>query len=556
MIKFGDVPYTRLNMEKFEKKFHEQLDEFKNAESFGEAYYALIALDKLRDEFSTLAVICEARNTMNVNDEYYRKETEFFDRVKPKYEGLENDMNEALLTSPYRDELKKYIGEEPFALAALHKEAFSPEILEDLMKENELSSHYSELLANLTATTEDGEVPLSKIGSHMGSEDREERSKYAEISEKAYAKISDDLDKLYDDLVKVRVNIANKLGKNSFTDVGYCRMGRTSYGRKEVKIFRDGVKEKLVPIANQLFEKQRKALGYTILYNYDEDICEFGKKPEPTKNVLEDFRDVYKELSPETHVYYEDLLECEIYHLETRQGKIVGAYSNHVALYHMPFIFETYNASSGALKTFAHETGHGFHSYCKRGEPLSFAGACSSDLAEIHSMGMEFLVWPYLKHVLPEEDIPAYKYLHMKHALSFIPYGCAADEFQEMIYDHPEMTPEERRKLWKKLEREYTPWRHFETDTFFGKGRMWQRQTHIYRWPFYYIDYVLAQVCALELHVMDEESHEKAWECYKNIIKLSGTKGFNDVVTSAGLPSPFEEGVIEELAKKVAYSIV
>ena len=118
------------------------------------------------------------------------------------------------------------------------------------------------------------------------------------------------------------------------------------------------------------------------------------------------------------------------------------------------------------------------------------------------------------------------------------------------------MTSEERRELWKKLEREYTPWRHFETDTFLGEGRMWQRQTHIYRWPFYYIDYVLAQVCALELHVMDEENHEKAWECYKNIIKLSGTKGFNDVVTSAGLPSPFEEDVIEELAKKVAGSIV
>ena len=241
MIKFSDVPYTRLNMEKFEKKFHEQLDEFKNAGSFGEAYYALIALDKLRDEFSTLAVICEARNTMNVNDEYYRKETEFFDKAKPKYEGLENEMNEALLTSPYRKELERYIGEEPFALAALHKEAFSTEILEDLMKENSLSSHYSELLANLTAVTEEGEVPLSKIGPHMGSEDREERSKYAEISERAYAKIRNDLDELYDELVKVRVNIADKLGKKSFTDVGYCRLGRTSYGRIELKTVGDGL---------------------------------------------------------------------------------------------------------------------------------------------------------------------------------------------------------------------------------------------------------------------------------------------------------------------------
>lgn len=555
MIKFGDVPYTRLNMEKFKERFHRQLDEFKKAESFGEAYYALIAVDKLRDEFTTLSVICEARNTMNVNDEFYRKETEFFDQVKPQYEALENALNEALLESSYREELKNYLGEEPFALAALHKEAFSPEIMEDLRKENELSSHYSELLANLTATTEEGEVPLSQIGAHIGSEDRNERSKYAEISEKAYAKIGEELDTLYDELVKVRANIANKLGKKSFTDVGYCRMGRTSYGREEVKVFRDGVKEKLVPIANQLFEKQRDVLGYDVLYHYDEDIVEFGKKPEPTKNILEDFRNVYKELSPETQVYYEDLLESEFYDLETRPGKIVGAYSNHAAIYNMPFIFETYNASSGALKTFAHETGHGFHSYSKRGEPMSFAGACSSDLAEIHSMGMEFLVWPYLHYVLPEEDIAGYKYLHIKHALSFIPYGCAIDEFQETVYDHPDMSPEERKALWKKLESEYTPWRHYETNTFLGQGRMWQKQTHVYRWPFYYIDYVLAQVCALELHVLDKEDHKTAWKCYKDILKYSGRKGFTDTVISAGLPSPFETGVIEKLAEKVSDSI-
>ena len=146
-------------------------------------------------------------------------------------------------------------------------------------------------------------------------------------------------------------------------------------------------------------------------------------------------------------------MESEFYDLETRPGKIVGAYSNHAAIYNMPFIFETYNASSGALKTFAHETGHGFHSYSKRGEPLSFAGACSSDLAEIHSMGMEFLVLRYLNHVLPEEDIAGYKSLHIKHALSFIPYGCAIDEFQETVYDHPDMSPEERKALWKKLEK-------------------------------------------------------------------------------------------------------
>lgn len=556
MIKFQDVPYVRLDMDQYEEKFRKQLDEIRDAKSFGAAYYALLALDRMREEFGTLAVVCEARNTMDVNDEFYRKETEFFDHVKPRYEALENEMNEVLLSSPYQKELEKHLGTEPFRLAALKKESFSPEIMEDLAKENELSSRYSEMIANLTAETEEGTVPLSKIGPHLGSKDRSERSKYAAIWEKAYASVGKELDELFDQLVKVRAKIAEKLGKTSFTEVGYCRMGRTSYTKKEIASFREEVKKKIVPVANMLFEKQKEDLGIDVLYHYDEDIFAGGKKPEPTKEILEDFRKVYKELSPETHIYYEDLLECEFFDLAVRPGKIMGAYSNYVAAYHMPFIFETYNATEGALKTFAHETGHGFHSYIKRGEPFSFAGGCSSDLAEIHSMGMEFLVWPYLHYVLPEEDLSSYKYIHLKNALSFIPYGCAIDEFQETIYDHPEFTPEDRKALWKNLEKEYLPWKHYETEIFLGQGRAWQRQTHVYRWPFYYIDYVLAQVCALELHFMDEEDHDQAWNCYKNILKYSGQMGFKDTVEAAGLPSPFEKGVIGKLADSVAKSIL
>lgn len=555
MVTFDKVPYFRLNMDDFERKYEEQLQRFENASCYEEAFYELVALDHIRDEFGSLAVICEARNTMNVNDEFYKKETEFFDAVKPRYEALESKLYKALVNTPYKEELKTYMGEEPFQLAIVKEGAFSPEILEDLSEENELSSRYSELIANLKAKTEEGEVPLSKVGAHMGSKDRAERSKYAAIMEEAYAGIADELDELYDKLVKIRARIAEKLGKKSFTEVGYCRMGRTSYTREDIATFRTQVKEKLVPVANKFFEEQREKLGVETLYFYDEDIYTDGKMPEPTKNVLEDFREVYKQLSPETHVYYEELLQSEFYDLETRQGKIMGAYSNYVPTFHMPFIFETYNATTGALKTYAHETGHGFHSYTKRGEALSFAGGCGSDLAEIHSMAMEFLVWPYLDCVLPEEDIQPYKYWQIKNALAFIPYGCAADEFQETIYDNPNMTKEERLATWRRLEQEYLPWKHYETDIFWGQGRMWQRQTHIYRWPFYYIDYVLAQVCALQIHFMDEKDHDEAWKCYRNILKYSGSLGFKETITEAGLESPFKVGVIEALAKDVEDSI-
>ena len=196
--------------------------------------------------------------------------------------------------------------------------------MEELKQENELSSKYSEMIANLKAETEEGVVPLSKIGTHMGSEDRNERAKYAAIWEKSFASAGEELDDLYDRLVKVRDRIAKKLGKKSFTEVGYCRMGRTSYTRKDIVSFREEVKKNLVPVAQRLFEKQRQALGVEVLYHYDEDIFAGGKKPQPTQNILEDFQKVYQELSPETRVYYEELLKCEFFDLSMRPGKIMG----------------------------------------------------------------------------------------------------------------------------------------------------------------------------------------------------------------------------------------
>lgn len=550
MIKFKDIPFLRLDMDAYERHFEEQLGRFQQAKSFEEAFDAMLDLDTLMIKYQTMATICEIRNTMNVTDQFYKDEAAYCDQIRPRYNALENQLNKAMVQSPYRQQLESYIGAESFRTAELKQQCFSPDIVEDLLEENALSARYSELTATLTIETEEGKKPLASIGKKMGSEDRQERSKYNKIWEETWMTIAPELDAVYDGLVKVRARIARKLGKETYTDVGYCNMGRTSYGKEEIAAFRNAVKEKLVPVVSKLFAQQQQRLGVDTLYHYDEDFNFPGEKLDITDDVVNVFRTIYDEMSKETSVYYDEVCEGEYYDLEIRPGKINGAYSNLVGRYNMPFIFETYNGTFGALKTYAHETGHGFHSYLKRGEPLRFTADCGSDLAEIHSMAMEFLVWPWLHLCMPAEQVDKYKYQHLKTALAFIPYGCAVDEFQQTVYDHPGMTPQERRDLWKKLESEYLPFRRFENDLFFREGRWWQRQTHIYKWPFYYIDYVLAQTCALQVHFLSEEDRQQGWKCYKNILKNSGTYGFTETLHLAGLRSPFEPAVIEELAKK------
>ena len=462
MIKFQDIPFLRLDMETYKRHFEEELARFEEAKSLEEAYDALLDIDTLMVKYQTMATICEIRNTMDVTDPFYKEEAAYCDKIRPEYDALENRLNKAMVKSPYREELSYYTGKEAFLKAELKERCFSPDIVEDLREENRLSARYSEMTATLMADTEEGKVPLSSLGKHMGSENREERSKYSRIWEETWAGIGKELDEVYDGLVKVRARIAGKLGMESYTQIGYFSMGRTSYGKTEVKAFRNAVKEKLVPVVVKLFEDQKARLGVKTLFHYDEDFNFPGDKFTITDQVVDAFRRIYGEMSKETSVYYDELTRGEFYDLSIRPGKINGAYSNMVGRYNMPFIFETYNATFGALKTFAHETGHGFHSYLKRSEPFRFTENCGSDLAEIHSMSMEFLVWPYLDAAMPEDQIDKYKYQHLKTALAFIPYGCAVDEFQETVYDHPEMTPEERRELWKRLEGEYTPFQNLK----------------------------------------------------------------------------------------------
>ena len=550
MIKFKDIPFLRLDMEVYKRHFNEELDRLEQAKSLEEAYDAMLDIDTLMVKYQTMATICEIRNTMDVTDEFYKEEAAYCDKIRPEYDALENRLSHIMVKTPFREQLSYFTGKEAFLKAELKEQCFSPDIVEDLLEESRLSARYSEMTATLTVETKEGRVPLSSLSKRMGSEDREERSKYSKIWEETWNGIAEELDEVYDGLIKVRSRIAKKLGKESYTQIGYCNMGRTSYGKEEVTAFRNAVKEKLVPVVSRLFEEQKNRLGVEELYHYDEDFNFPGDKFTITDDVVGAFRHIYGNMSKETSVYYDDLTEGEYYDLELRPGKINGAYSNLVGRYNMPFIFETYNGTFGALKTFAHETGHGFHSYLKRSEAFRFTENCGSDLAEIHSMSMELLVWPYLDVTMPKEQIDKYKYQHLKTALAFIPYGCAVDEFQETVYDHPDMAPQERLELWKRLEEEYTPFRHYENDIFLSKGRFWQKQTHIYKWPFYYIDYVLAQTCALQVHFLSEEDREKGWKCYMDILKFSGKFGFTDTLHKAGLRSPFEPGVIDELAKK------
>lgn len=548
MIKFADFPYERPDLEDLSERLRLHTKKLGACTRPGEAFHELIETDFLEKQFMSYATISEAGATNNSYDAFYAKEERFFNAAKPRFELLIQERNKALAGLPFKNELRALLGDEFFDAARLRARTVSEDALELMEKENALSTEYSEIMSRLCVTENGERLTMPMLSRLMDSPEHEVRKKYARLSEQAMLSAADRLDSLYDELVSLRTAIAHKTGFDTYTDYCLARRARTSYGRAELAAFSGAVARDIVPVAEDLTKEQEKRLGHAVM-NYDEGTVFPGREACVTGEPLPAFRRIFGALSPETKVFFDELCEREFFDLALREGKTNGAYSNLMPLCSMPYIFETYNGTSGAVKTFAHECGHGLNSYLHRGEAVMGACDCTSDIAETHSMSMEFFVWRFIDEIIRPEDVPVYQYCHLKGALSFIPYGTAIDRFQTEVYDRPDMTPGERLELWRSLEKRYMPWRKYEEGLFYDQGRMWQRQIHVMKWPFYYIDYVLAQTCALQFFMLDRRDHQMAWNAYLRFIKDSGRYSFSEIIARAELRTPFDEGLTKDIAE-------
>ena len=170
--------------------------------------------------------------------------------------------------------------------------------------------------------------------------------------------------------------------------------------------------------------------------------------------------------------------------------------------------------------------------------------------AEIHSMAMEFLTAPW-HHLLFGRDTDKYALLHAEDSFVFLAYGCEVDEFQHIMYQNPDLTPDERNAEWLKLEKKYRPWIDFAGLPFYGRGAGWQRQLHIYECPFYYIDYCLSTMAALQFFLLSLDDHKDAWERYLRLVRRAGMASYTELLETAGLKVPFEEGSIKGIAQQM-----
>ncbi len=551
-MKFSEMPYERIDMDEVKKTYRDIIDRTKAAASGEEQFEIHREYYKFSDNIRTSMELAMIRHDIDTTDEFYEKESDFYDEVTPIISQYENEYGKVLYDSPYRDYLESKIGKVTFKNIEIANKAFDEKIIPLMQEENALSSRYSKLIATAKIPFEGEVYNLSLMRKFQTNPDREVRRKAWKAVSDYFLSVTDEIDEIYDKMVKNRTEQARQLGYENYVELGYYRMNRNCYDKAMVENFRKQVKEYFVPFANQLHEQRRARIGVEKLSYIDTDVYFTNGNPAPIgtpDEILAAGQKMYGELSPQTKEFFDFMMENELFDVLGRKTKRQGGYMTYIPNFKSPFIFANFNGTSGDVDVITHECGHAFQGYIVRDDEIREYADITMETAEIHSMSMEYFTYNWMELFFGDrkED---YLKMHLEDSSAFVPYGCMVDEFQHIVYEHPEMSPAERKAAWAKLEKVYRPHMDYEEDPFFGQGGFWQKQSHIFGSPFYYIDYCLASVCAMQFKAMMDEDFAKAWENYYKLCKLSARDFFTNVIREAGLKSPFEDGCIKELVDK------
>lgn len=552
-MKFNEYQYEHMDIDALKVQLQEIKEKLENASDYPAFLSAFKELDTLNRYVTTNSTLVEIRHTVDTRDEYYTKENDFLNEMLPVLQESIVACHKAVVASKFVEDLKKDVPETYFLMREMEEKAFDPVIIPDMQEENKLASAYQALIASAQIEFDGQTYTLAGLEVKTNDKDRDTRKRAMLAYWGWYDAHAKEIGDIYDQLVHVRDRMAKKMGYKNYIELGYYRMNRYDYNQEDVENYRKQVLEDVVPLDNELYARQQKRLGYDAFYAWDEKFEFLSGNPKPQydrEELVKRALKMYQELDSETGTFFEFMTSHDLLDLDSKPGKAAGGYCTFIPNYHSPYIFANFNQTSGDAEVLTHEAGHAFQVYSSQNiEPLDCVWP-TYESCEIHSMSMEFFTYPWM-HSFFEQDTDKYYFKHLSGTVKFLPYGVLVDHFQHEVYENPDMTPEERMAIWRKLEKMYLPHKNYEGIDVLERGGWWMRQLHIFMSPFYYIDYTLAQVCALQFWARIQKGDQQAFEDYKHICKIGGKYPFKQIVKEANLKVPFESGCLKDTVAEV-----
>lgn len=547
---FKDIKVEEFDLEKIKNQYEELTTRLVEAKLPEDAIQAVLDSFKVHDEVVSNYVITYIRHTIDMNDKEYERLAELADEAMPQIQDYSSSFDKAILSSRYLEAVGEKLGKHYIDQLRLSDKTFKPEIIADLQAESKLVAKYDKITSSAQIEYNGKHYTLAQLGPLMQSVDRKIRKESNELYWGFFAKHDEEIGQIYDKLVKIRTKIAKTLGYDNYIQLAYDNLGRIGYGPQDVENYRDEIYKNIVPLSNELFLRKTERTGIKDPQYYDYTLTFKSGNPTPkgTPNELvQAAATMYSNMNPIASEKFNFMINHGLMDLVGTKGKAPGGYENYIPSIKAPFIFSNFNGTSGDIDVLTHEFGHALQAFLGSDYIVPNYRSPGCECCEIHSMSMEFFAYPYISLLVGEDQNEKYRYNHLTSAINFIPYGVSVDEFQHRVYANPEMTHIERKKVWREIEKKYLPHRQYEENAFLESGGYWLRQLHIFSYPFYYIDYTIAQVVAFEFFIESNENYSKAFDKYLRFDRLGGSLAYKDLLAKAGIEDPMATGTIEKI---------
>ncbi len=514
-------------------------------------------LDTLVGEAGTLAMIAYTGNTANEGAEraYLRFSMEIFPTLEEQQVRLARRLVELGWSRPdLETTIRRFRAD---------IEIFREANVARFAKLEEYSAAYQKRTGGLSVDWDGEQKTIPQLQPYLKATDRGVRERAFRAGAQAYLAHRDELATLFDNMLALRQDVAREAGFSDFQRYAFAAKHRFDYTPEDCTGFHDAVAEAVVPAVARLYERRRQALGVDKLRPWDLSVEVDAKQPLVPFRTVDEFvsgaRRIFSRVDPELGDKFDIMANEELLDLESRPGKAPGGYCTDLSFRGRPFIFMNAVGVPDDVQTLVHEAGHCFHDFAAHELPYAWQRRTGHEAAELASMSMELLAMPYLVqpdgYYTPEEARVAWLE-HFEDVLCSLTHIASVDAFQAWIYTHAEGADEAARDAaWLRIRARFEPlvdWSGLESE----RVARWYRQLHIFELPFYYIEYGLAQLGAVQVFRNAVRNGPEAVEAYKRFLALGGTRPLPELYAEAGVKLVFDTATMRELVEFVEARIV
>jgi len=507
-------------------------------------------LNAALDEEASRRYIAMTCHTDNADAE--KAYLHFVEHVEPQLKPKQFALEKIYAAHPLREKLSRDRFNVFDRDVKNHVELFRPENIPLETEEAKLSQQYQKLSGSLTVNFRGEEKTLVQMGRYLEEPDRPLRQEAWELVAKRRLQEADKFDEIFDEQIKLRSQIAKNAGFQNYRDYAFRRLGRFDYTPDDCTKFHDAVEKEIVPIAKELQAQRAVQLMLGQLRPWDLAVDPLNRPPLKPFAQIEEMvlrtQNIFNRLDTGLAGGFRQMQDLKLLDLDNRKGKAPGGYQSTLAESRLPFIFMNAVGLQRDVETILHEAGHAFHALATRDEDLYPYRSAPIEFCEVASMSMELLGNEFIEEFYSSEDSKRARRVHLEGVVGVFPWIATVDAFQHWIYTHPNHSREDRRKAWLALMDRFggdVDWTGMQN----ARANLWHRQLHIFIHPFYYIEYGIAQLGALQVWANSKRDKARALNDYKKSLALGGSRPLPELFSAAGCQFEFSAKTIQPLAK-------